>query len=77
MMSAARKIAFVIFITSFLIPKKFDRARERSSGTQSCKTHRSPRMGTPPASASVDQMRRAQITARIGGECAEKSVFEV
>jgi hypothetical protein len=33
-------------------------------------------MGTPPASAALDQMRRAQTNARIGGECAKKSVSE-
>lgn len=32
-------------------------------------------MGTPPASGSLDQMRRMQISARGGGECALSSVL--
>jgi len=35
-----------------------------------------PSMGTPPASGSLDQMRRIQISARGGGECNLLSVLE-
>ena len=33
-------------------------------------------MGTPPASDSLDQMRRIQISASGGGECAIPSALE-
>ena len=32
-------------------------------------------MGTPPASGSLDQMRRIQVVARRGGECARTEIF--
>jgi len=33
-------------------------------------------LGTPPASGSLDQMRRMQVTARVGGECELDSLLE-
>jgi len=35
-----------------------------------------PKMGTPRALTSVDQMRRMQVSASVGGECAVQSLLE-